>query len=178
MGRRVVTRTFRVVLGLGLGLAIVAFLLVGVGPLTGRYRVITVLSGSMRPTMPPGSLVISTPEPISALRVGQVVTFEAPTPQHQVVTHRVIKIIASGGVTKIRTKGDANAAPDVWTAQIQGNTVWQERAAIPQGGRLVYWFRQPAVHRLTVDVIPFALIGLVLWTIWGAHPTGRRPALA
>ena len=148
--------------------AFAAFLFVGVGPLSGRYRVITVLSGSMRPTMPPGSLVVSAPEPVTSLRVGQVITFQAPTEQHQVVTHRVIQIIRQGDVTKIRTKGDANASPDVWLAKVEGTTVWRERTAIRNGGRVVYWFRQPAVHRITVDVIPAALIVLVLWIIWGS----------
>ncbi len=153
----------------------VAFLFAGVGPLSGRYRVITVLSGSMRPSMPPGSLVVSTPEPLSALGIGQVVTFQAPTEQHQVVTHRVIQIIRSGSELKIRTKGDANAAPDPWLAQVQGNTVWRERAAIPNGGRLVYWLRRPLVRRITVDIIPVVVVVLVLWTIWG---TGRSSASA
>jgi signal peptidase len=153
-------------------------LFIGVGPLTGHYRVITVLTGSMRPGMPPGALVVSVPEPVSSLRVGQVLSFQAPTPEHQTVTHRVIQIVSTSPVVKIRTKGDANVKPDPWVAQIEGNTLWQERMAIPNAGRVINLLRQPILHKLTVDAIPFVVALIVLSSIWsgpvGAHSARRK----
>jgi signal peptidase len=179
--RGIVGRLTQLVAGLVVVAACATFALIGLGPLTGRYRVITVLSGSMSPKMPAGSLVISVPEPLSALRVGQVVTFEAPTAAHQVVTHRVIQITTTPAGPKIRTKGDANTSPDAWVAQLRGGPIWREVKAIPNGGRLVYWFRQPAVHRLAVDAIPLILALGVLSAIWRSGRTARStasPALA
>ena len=58
-----------------LTLAAVAVLAaVAIGPRLGLYRMETVLSGSMVPTFNPGDVIIVTPEPVTAVRPGQVIT--------------------------------------------------------------------------------------------------------
>src|SRR5581483_7955327 len=66
--------------------AVSVLVFVGVGPLTGAYRLATVLSGSMAPAMPVGSVAVLVPESPAAVRPGDVITFQAPTPDHPVGT--------------------------------------------------------------------------------------------
>jgi len=96
-----------------LGSCIGMFVL-GLGPLTGRYRVLTVLSGSMRPTLPVGSIVVVTPQPLDDIRVGDIITFQEPGDRLVLETHRVVRILRDGPVPVVVTKGDDNARPDPW----------------------------------------------------------------
>jgi signal peptidase I len=151
--------------------AAVAFLLaVGVGPRTGAYRTLTVLTGSMRPTIPPGALIVVTPSPAADVRVGQVITFQAPVEGKPVVTHRVIEVVEGGDRPVIRTQGDANEAADPWVARVEGGTVWEVRHVVPGVGRVVSELRAPAVHRALVLVVPLALAALWLVDIWRPRP--------
>src|SRR5207244_1906789 len=50
--------------------AVAVLIFVGLGPVTGAYRLATVLSGSMAPGMPVGSVAVLVPEPPAAVRVG------------------------------------------------------------------------------------------------------------
>lgn len=55
-----------------LGLACMAFFVaVAVGPRTGRYATLTVLSGSMRPAIPEGAIVVVTPQRPDEIRTGR-----------------------------------------------------------------------------------------------------------
>jgi signal peptidase I len=108
-----------------LALALTLFLTLGVLPRLGLYRPVTVLSGSMRPTFSPGDMVIVTAEPVSAVRVGQVISYQVPTGIHQVETHRIVKILQGGAHPVIQTQGDANNWPDPWTAKLEGKTAWR-----------------------------------------------------
>lgn len=64
-----------------------------------------VVTGSMSPTMPVGSLVYVYKS--NAYRKGDVVTFKNKT--NQIVTHRIFDIEEG----KMITKGDANSRPDL-----------------------------------------------------------------
>src|SRR5689334_15061410 len=86
--RIVAVTTVRAVVALSVGF----LLFVGIGPHVVHYRVLTVLTGSMRPTAAPGDLVVDTPVPLDRLAVGDVITYQAPTPEHQVLSHRIIEI--------------------------------------------------------------------------------------
>jgi len=74
---------------------------------------LTILSGSMEPNLPVGSLAVVVPVQPEDVRIGQVVTYlpnpDDPTP----ITHRVTGIThrADGGLT-FTFQGDANSAPD------------------------------------------------------------------
>lgn len=153
------------------GIACVAFLLaVGVGPRTGRYATLTVLSGSMRPEIPEGSVVVVTPLRPDQVRVGQILTYAVPEGDHRVVSHRVVELVRGGDRPVIRTQGDANNAPDPWLAEIDDDTVWQVRYSVPYVGRMINWLRQPLVHRVTVMVVPTLLAVIWLVDIWRPEP--------
>jgi signal peptidase len=149
--------------------ACVAFVGLGLVPRTGWYRPVTVLSGSMAPTFAAGDMVVVTPEPLRDVRVGQVISYRIPVGDHHIQSHRVIRIVHGGANPTIRTKGDANAVADPWTAKLHGTTAWRVRAVLPKLGWVVFWFRSPLVHSLTVLLAPLllALIGVI--GIW------RRP---
>jgi len=117
-----------------IALALAAFAFLAVGPRTGRYRTMTVLTGSMRPHFAPGSLVVDTPVSTASVRPGDVITFHAPTPDHRVVTHRVVRVLADPagtGQPVVVTKGDANPVADPWKARLEGSTAWRARLAVP-----------------------------------------------
>ncbi|HEV7535930.1 MAG TPA: signal peptidase I, partial [Acidimicrobiia bacterium] len=154
--------------------AVALLVFVGLGPATGTYRLATVLSGSMAPGMPVGSVAVLVPEPPAAVRVGDVITFQAPTPDHAVVTHRVVEVVEGGLQPVVRTKGDANRSPDPWTARLQGNRAWRRVAVVPFAGTAIRFLRSPTVHHLSVHIAPALLLLCMLGAIW--FPGRKRPA--
>jgi signal peptidase I len=157
-----------------LGLAAVVLAVVGLGPLTGRYRLVTVLSGSMAPGMPVGSVAVLVPEDPAAVRVGDVITFQAPMPDDRTVTHRVVEIVEGGHHPVLRTKGDANPVADPWTARLAGDRAWRRVAVVPYGGTAIRALRSSAVHRLTIQVVPVVLLASMLLAIWWPGRLSRR----
>ncbi|MDP9440689.1 MAG: signal peptidase I [Actinomycetota bacterium] len=146
-------------------LALVVLVGVGVAPAFGRYRVMTVLSASMRPSMAEGSLVFTTPTPAREVRVGDVITYQAPS-DGRVVTHRVVEVIEPGERPVIRTKGDAMTQPDPWLARLDGGTAWRMRAAVPFAGYAVNALRKGAVGQATTVVLPMFALASALAAIW------------
>ena len=68
------------------------------------YSIYTVETGSMVPTLPIGSYILThKPEDPAALPVGTVITFL--TEKGSIYTHRIIEVLDEDGV-KYRTKGD------------------------------------------------------------------------
>lgn len=118
-------------------LTIVALLIAMIGlPRVTGATPYTVLTGSMRPTMPPGSLVVTKPIEAGELKVGDAITYQIRSGEPEVVTHRIISLAQTlGGETLFTTQGDANPHPDekpVKAAQIRG-VVWY---SIPFAGYL------------------------------------------
>ena len=127
--RRVTWRTIAALAGTAVALlAVIAF---AVGPAFGAWRITPILSGSMRPDLAVGSLAIATPEFVSDVHPGQVIVFRTPVGDHLTVAHRVIQVIQGGAEPIVQTKGDANAAPDPFRAQLHGNEVWVVRGSVP-----------------------------------------------
>lgn len=162
----------RTILRAALILPILLLLGIGLGPRTGAYRTVTVLTGSMGPSMPPGSILVVVPVDPSRLAVGDVVTFEAPTPEQQVVTHRIIEIVEPGAHPVIRTQGDANPAPDPWSARIIAEPAWKVVLAVPMVGSGIRILRTPMVHTLTLYFAPALLLVWVLIAIWSRPAAG------
>jgi signal peptidase len=139
---------------------------IGLGPMTGAYRTVTVLSGSMGPGMPVGAVAFLVPVNPAAVKVGDVITFQAPIADHPVVTHRVVEILEGGAHPVLRTKGDANASADPWTARIESAPAWRRAAVVPHAGTMIRALRSAPVHHATVHVVPALLFAVALMAIW------------
>ena len=150
---------------------LLGFLVLGVGPHTGAYRPITMLTGSMRPLYPAGAILIVTPQPVAELAPGQVVTFTAPIGGNPVVTHRVVAVDRSKGQPVITTKGDANPGDDAWSVTMTGPTFWQVRGAVPVLGTVLRALREPMVAATMTKALPVLLLLGLLKVVW--RPKGR-----
>lgn len=106
-------------LGYGIGIGVLALVLLlavvtVIVPRVAGAHTLSVLTGSMRPKFPEGTLMVVRERPLSSVHIGNVITYEpqADNP-HVVVTHRVVAITtATDGSFTFTTKGDANTATD------------------------------------------------------------------
>ncbi|MFJ4039009.1 signal peptidase I [Microbacterium sp. NPDC090007] len=95
-------------------------------PLLMGAQTYTVLTGSMQPGMPPGTLIAVRQTAIDDVRIGDVVTYQIRSGDPAVVTHRVVGAIRStGGERLLVTRGDANDTddPPVQREQLRGTVV-------------------------------------------------------
>src|SRR5690348_1418553 len=96
----------------------------------------TILTDSMQPTYPPGTLVVAKPMPFDEINIGDVVTYQLKSGESEVVTHRVIgRTNDKQGRPALITQGDANRTPDpklVIAKQVKG-TLWY---SAPKLGRV------------------------------------------
>ncbi|MFT4029790.1 MAG: signal peptidase I [Protaetiibacter sp.] len=156
-------------LGLGLSwgllgvVALVAVLVVLV-PAVSRSTPYTILTSSMEPGFPPGTLVIVKPIDVDDIAIGTVITYQLESGKPEVVTHRVVQIIQPNlpdGEKSFVTKGDANSEPDaapVEPVQIRG-AVWY---SVPWIG----WVNNLVNGDLRSVVIPIAAGLLFLYGGW------------
>jgi signal peptidase I len=104
-------------MGLGLALGLIAIVTL---PGVLGYQSLTVVSGSMEPTLGVGSVVIDKViSPLDA-RPGDIVTFQDPLRPRQ-LTHRLQRMRVEGDTAYMVTLGDANDAPERWTVQTDGH---------------------------------------------------------
>jgi signal peptidase len=92
---RLVARGFRLLAGIGTVLCIVAVVAVYVLSATNTARLVPVLSNSMAPDMPVGSLALTLPAARADIRVGDVIVFTDPDHPTIRVIHRVVHIYGS-----------------------------------------------------------------------------------
>src|SRR3954466_8976646 len=150
-----------------MGLAVLAFLVLAVGPHLLGYRTLTMLAASMSPEIDPGDVVVVTPIEVSEVTEGMVITYHQPIEDHSVVTHRVVSVrTGADGSVQVRTKGDANTAIDPWTAALEGDTAYQLRVVIPELGHVIQALRAPVVAPVLLYGAPALLAGWLLLTIW------------
>lgn len=131
---------------------------------SGRYQVRPVLSGSMRPGLPVGGVVITKRVPIDSLHVRDVVVFHRPDQPQDLVVHRIISMTPSSSGPVIETQGDANDAPDPWTLTLNGNTAYRATFSVPLVGYVALW-----VHSRNGRLIFFS-VGFLL--VAGAAASG------
>jgi signal peptidase I len=123
-----------------------------------------ILTGSMTGTYNRGSIVFDRLTPTAGLKVGDPITYSPPpgfTSQTR-VTHRIWAIhTGANGLRVFRTKGDANAHPDVWKCTL--NQPMQDKVVfhIPEVG---YLFLMLSIKefRLVLVGIPSLIIALIM----------------
>jgi signal peptidase len=101
-------------------------------PAVAGAHTLTVLSGSMVPRLPVGSVLVDKPVQTSSLHVGDIVTYgtksDDPAFPNALVTHRVVAKKAGARGPVFTTKGDANNVADrepVQASQIRGK-LWYD----------------------------------------------------
>jgi len=136
-------------------IVVVALLLiVSVLPITGNYKVMTVISGSMQPAIKMGSVVIV--KPASDYQIGDVITFGPYSKTKVPTTHRIYDIKVEGGQPVYITKGDVNNAPDsreIKKSDIVGKVLF----SVPYMGYAVEFAKKPIGFALII-IIPAAII--------------------
>jgi signal peptidase len=134
---------------------------------------LTVLTSSMEPGLPPGTLVIVRPVTAEALRIGDVVTYQMVSNDAKVVTHRIISItLSSDGSRSFIVQGDNNSAPDddpVLAEQVQGQ-LWY---AVPYVG-YVNNVINGANRAWIIPVLTVALFGYAGFMVAGGVLDRRR----
>ncbi len=139
----------------------------------------TVLTGSMKPDMPPGTLAVTRPVAIEDVSVGDVVTYQIDSGKPEVVTHRVVAVGSSmTGERTLRTQGDANPSMDpepVREVQLRGE-LWY---SVPYVGRLGN-YASGDQRALLTNVAAGVLIAYAVVMVGGSvlrrnrRPRGRR----
>lgn len=75
----------------------------------------------------------------------------------------------SQGGTVVTTKGDANPVADPWQARISEARVWHVVHVVPRLGWVIAALHRPAVHLVSVWLIPVPLCAEVLGRLWRRH---------
>lgn len=123
-------------------------------------RSFVVVSGSMQPTLPVGSVVYVMPS--QEYLVGSIVAFTNAA--SQTVTHRVVSINDKADGRYYRLKGDANNSAD--SDEIKGSTIiGKSFFSIPYIGRLVQLLRTPVGFIALIIIPTIAYVVYELWTI-------------
>ncbi|MGA2284151.1 MAG: signal peptidase I [Candidatus Dormibacteria bacterium] len=92
------------------------FCCIVVGLVVTGHHLEEVVTGSMQPTIPIGSLVATERLPASQLQVGNILVFPDPNDTKLTIVHRIVWLSHDqSGDVLVRTKGDYNALPDSWT---------------------------------------------------------------
>ena len=161
--------------GIGLGIGIFG---VVVAPSLFGGRSLTVMSGSMEPTLGVGDVVINSRVSPAEVRVGDIVTFDDPEGTGKLITHRVRRVRIDDGTAHVVTKGDNTNAVERWDMPATGS-LGRVEYRVPLLGFLVFWLHGP-LGSLGLIVVPAVLLaGFELWRIWRPRrpePVGDAPA--
>ena len=139
---------------------LLAMLLVG-ARLVG-LRTFTVLSGSMEPAYPVGSMIyVKSVDPFQ-LKEGDVITFLLD--EDTVATHRIVDIVPDDeedSVIRFRTKGDANDAEDGSLVHCR-NVVGTPIFTIPKLGFFADYIQHPPGMYIAISAAAIVLLILLL----------------
>jgi signal peptidase len=126
----------------------------------------------MEPAIATGDLVVD--EQISAAdaRVGDVITFPEPGTR-RLVTHRLVHQRIARGRAYMRTRGDANNAPERWSIPAAGR-IGRVKFTVPKGGYASTYVNRRDMQLMLV-VVPALLLGILqLVRIWRPGPQEVR----
>lgn len=122
----------------GLGLTLLLVVIVLCLPLTIPrflgYELYAIVSGSMEPSIPVGSVVYARPAEVSMIQEGDVVVFYGGHDSTTVITHRTVE--NRKDEQELLTKGDANAGNDVLPIAYE-NVIGKVSLSIPFLGFLL-----------------------------------------
>jgi len=155
-------------------LAFCALAFAGYEVKTGQWHATPVLSGSMRPGLQPGDVVVTQRVPISALRVRDVVVFYPPNQTAHQTVHRIVKLTVKGTTTSITTWGDANLVPDAAVSSLKGDTAYRMVRVVPLVGYPAIWLQNGNRGMLAIALGATLLIAAAVTILRPDRPT--KPA--
>jgi len=127
--------------GLWMFLAFCALALAGYQVASDKWHATPVLSGSMRPGLQPGDVVVTQRVPVSDLQVRDVIVFHPPGESERLTVHRIVELTVKGGTTSITTWGDANSTADPAVASLSGTTAYRMARVVPLLGYPALWLQ-------------------------------------
>jgi signal peptidase I len=161
--RTCLTFALWVVLGFGIGMLAIVTL-----PGVFGYQSMTVVSGSMVPTLGVGSVVIDEVISPADARPGDIVTFKDPIRPRQ-LTHRLQKVRVEGDTFYMTTLGDANDVPEHWSVPRTGH-IGRVVAHLPKLGYAREWLGS-RYARLGAMGLVLLLGALLLVDVWRPRRT-------
>lgn len=191
-----VARAIRGFAGLLLSAGAVVAVAMFVLTATGTAHFVPVLSNSMAPDMPKGSLAVVTPVPAQDVTAGDVIVFTAPDGTRRRVIHRVAHRYGpeeAGTVQGWRpdrlfltTAGDNNPGPDPWILVLAETTVWQQHTVVPHAGWPLIGLSDPTHRMIAFGTGGAAIAAWALLHIWRrpapagrtSHPAAEAPSTA
>jgi signal peptidase len=147
-------------------------LVVLVGPKYG-YQYAVVKSGSMTPTYPVGTIVMTEPVKAESIKVGDVISWQIPGENKARVSHRVVEVVQQGSGLAFRTKGDANEEADqqlVASSSLTGRVIF----SLPQAATFTSLLEQRDLAFGLVLVCGVTLIGMELDKVFRELRAGRK----
>lgn len=129
-------------------------------PIIFDFRSYVVLTGSMEPNIPVGSMIYTQPKPVYA--VGDVITFTDK--EDRTVTHRVAEVKKENNKISYVTRGDANTKEDtdVVPAEKVVGTVFFN---VPEVGRYIDFLKTPQYFLALIVLPALIFIGFEFWNI-------------
>ncbi|MFF0829660.1 signal peptidase I [Brevibacillus sp. NPDC003359] len=134
-------------------------------PGIGKWKVLSVLTGSMEPAINTGDMVIVERYESTVPQTGDIVTYWKDEQSRSLITHRVIQRLENG---YLQTKGDANQEADGgWTDpnRLIGKVIF----TIPFAATLQQVIKQPLVMLLI-------LAGFVIYLVSSKRRATNQPS--
>jgi signal peptidase I len=119
---------------------------------SGRWQARPVLTGSMQPGFPVGSVALLERVPVRSLQVRDVILVGPPGEQGDEFIHRIISLVPARGGPIVRTQGDANAVADSWRLKITSPYAYEARLSLPFVGYVALAAHSPTGRRSGLGV--------------------------
>ncbi|MBR3204267.1 signal peptidase I [Candidatus Saccharibacteria bacterium] len=164
-------KIWRSKLGTVATIAVLLFALALVGTKLAGFKAFTVMSGSMEPEYPVGSIIYVRPVNYKSLKVGDVISYVANTDK-TIVTHRIVDIETDKkdpSVLRFKTQGDANNSPDAKLVHYK-NVLGTPIITIPFIGYIAHKIQQPP--GIYIALVAGTL--LLAWTFLPGTLEGRK----
>lgn len=131
------------------------------------YKALSVISGSMEPTIHTGDVIIIRPVArAEEIAEGDVLTYRSKEKADMLITHRVVGIVSLNGTPKaFVTKGDANESQDLDTVSFT-QVIGRYEFRLPYFGYISSFIRKPLGIMLAVVLPGLVLIAMEFRKIW------------
>lgn len=156
-------------------LAVCAFAWCGYQTGTGRWHATPVLSGSMRPGIQPGDIVVTQRVPVTDLHVRDVIVFHSPNEGDRQTVHRIVKLKVKDGTTVITTRGDANTVNDPAVTALHGATAYRVARIVPLVGYPAVWLSGGHHGLLAIGLGILLLIAAAVVLLRPENPRDDQP---